>query len=294
MSQAPGPRSNWLMGSLSDARRDPLGFFLSSAEEHGDVVRFRLGPTTAFLLRGADAFKQVFIDEQRNFTKDTNAYRSIRLVLGNGLVTSEGDFWLRQRRIAQPAFRREKIASVDTIVVEETGRMLEGWGPRAARGEPFDVFEEVTNALARITGRSLLGADVSGISGELSTALGSILELAQKRALSVFPLPPSLPTPQNRRMHAARAVMDRFIYATIEERRAKGAAGSDLLSRLMTAKDEETGAAPRRGHDALQRRLRDHGHGARLVALPPVEEPDRPRSLARGDRPRPRHAGSAG
>ena len=106
---APGPKGNWLLGSLADARRDPLGLFLSSANTYGDVVRFRFGPATAYLLRGSDAFKQVFVDDHRNFSKDTNAYRNLRLVFGNGLVTSEGDFWLRQRRIAQPAFTRQKI-----------------------------------------------------------------------------------------------------------------------------------------------------------------------------------------
>ena len=240
---APGPKGNWLLGSLADARRDPLGLFLSSANTYGDVVRFRFGPATAYLLRGSDAFKQVFVDDHRNFSKDTNAYRNLRLVFGNGLVTSEGDFWLRQRRIAQPAFTRQKIAAIGSIVVEETERMLDAWAARANPDEPFDAFGEVMAAASRLTERALLGT-VSESASEVAEALTTVMYVAQERAMSVFPLPPSIPTPRHRKLKAALAVLDRFIYGIIEERRAKGVTDRvDLLSTLMSARDEETGEA---------------------------------------------------
>ncbi len=109
-SVAPGPRGHPLLGSLPDVRRDPIRLFVDSFRRYGDVVRFRFGPMVAHLISAPAGVNHVLAENHRNYGKQTRGYRNLRYVLGNGLLTSEGDLWKRQRRIAQPAFHRQRIA----------------------------------------------------------------------------------------------------------------------------------------------------------------------------------------
>ena len=109
MKVAPGPRGALFFGSLLAARRDPLKMVMDAVRDHGDVVRLTFGPAAAHLVRHPDQMKQV-LQDPKLFSKRTRGFDNIRLLIANGLLTSEGDFWLRQRRIAQPAFHRERIA----------------------------------------------------------------------------------------------------------------------------------------------------------------------------------------
>ncbi|HEY0094530.1 MAG TPA: cytochrome P450, partial [Archangium sp.] len=107
----PGPRGHWLLGNLPERRADPLGFFTRGRERYGDVVRYRMGPFELYQVSHPDDVKRVLVDNARNYRK-TRLMQRLRPVLGNGLLLSEGDFWRRQRRLAQPAFHRERLAGL--------------------------------------------------------------------------------------------------------------------------------------------------------------------------------------
>src|SRR5437870_9383774 len=116
-SPAPGPRGHPLLGSLPRARRDPIALFMDSFRDYGEVVRFRFGSMVGHLVSSPAGVNHVLAENNKNYGKQTRGYESLRYVLGNGLLTSEGDFWKRQRRIAQPAFHRSRIASFAQTMV---------------------------------------------------------------------------------------------------------------------------------------------------------------------------------
>ena len=133
---APGPRGQILFGSLRHVRRDPLAFYLEARRQFGDVVRFRsMGPYYWFLLSHPDDIEHVLRKRAQNYPKGIFNVR-LGLMIGEGLLTSEGDFWLRQRRLAQPAFHRRRIAGYAEIMVAEAERMLAGWHDGEVRDVP--------------------------------------------------------------------------------------------------------------------------------------------------------------
>ncbi|MGA9521473.1 MAG: cytochrome P450 [Myxococcaceae bacterium] len=237
---APGPRGHFLLGSLPDVRRDILGFMHALPETYGEVVRFRLGPETVHLVRRPEHVKHVLLDNHRNYSKDTHGFRALRRILGNGLLTSDGEFWLRQRRIAQPAFHRKHIEGFASLMTHAAGEILEGWVSFARSGEAFDVAEEMTRASLRIVGRTLLGTDITAQADAVADAVTVVLHDANRRLSQLFPMPDFVPTPYNRRFRAARATLDEIVLGMISQRRAKPIEG-DLLGMLMAARDEETG-----------------------------------------------------
>ncbi|MFP2934087.1 cytochrome P450, partial [Pyxidicoccus sp. 3LG] len=156
----PGPPGEPLLGNLRALRKDPLTYFPAQVREYGDVVRLRVGPVTVTLLAHPDAIRHVLQDHARNYNKQTRGFAMVRELLGQGLLTSEGDFWLRQRRLAQPAFHRQRLAGFGRTMVDATADLAEALGPRVASGQPFDVAEDLTHLTLRIAGLTLFGTDV--------------------------------------------------------------------------------------------------------------------------------------
>src|SRR5215470_2251455 len=134
----PGPKGAPLFGNLLSFLRDPLGFLLNAANVYGDVVHFKLGPTHMFLLNHPDYIKDALVTENGNFTKNRSLKR-LKVVLGEGLLTSEGAFWRRQRRLAQPAFHRQSIGSYGTVMVAYARRLSERWQD----GDTLDIAKEM-------------------------------------------------------------------------------------------------------------------------------------------------------
>jgi cytochrome P450 len=245
----PGPRGVPYLGSFFDARRDPIALFVNATREHGDVVGLRFGPFRYVIVNHPDAIHHVLVDNFKNYTKSRN-YQGIKLVLGSGLLTSEGEFWKRQRRLAQPAFHRERLAGFARMMVDDTTRMLDRWS-ESDDGAPFDLHEEMMRLTFRIVGRTLFHVDVDGDAAAIGRALSVVLRHADEYGNSLLPLPPWVPTPANARFRNAMSTLDELVYRIIAERRASGEDTGDLLSMLMSARDEET----QRGMDDQQ--LRD-------------------------------------
>lgn len=215
-----------------------MGTF-EAAARLGDLVRFRFFHRQGFLVNHPDLVKRVLVDEHRRFGKKTRGYDNLRLILGNGLLTSEGDFWRRQRRIAQPAFHHRAIAGFAETMTSAAQRMLTRW--REDSLTRVEMEAEMSRLTLEIVGRCLFSTDLSDATDQVGPALGTVLELAMNRTTRVFQIPLSVPTPLNRRLERAVAELDRVVLGIIEERRRRADRPADLLSMLLDAKDEESG-----------------------------------------------------
>lgn len=274
----PGPPPR-LFGRLDEMRRDPIALLMNNARLYGDVTRFRLGPLEVYQLAHPDDIRHVFQENYRNYSKQTRGFAALRSFLANGLLTSEGSYWLRQRRIAQPAFHRARIASFgDTMVRAATDMLarwrtnatpagLPRWGPRHGIATT-DITAEMMRLTLRIVGETLLGADVSGDADRVGKSVSIALRAANDAIFRVVQLPRVLPTASHRRLKAALASLDHVVFDLIARRRRTGEATGDLLSMLMAARDEETGEA------MTDRQLRDEvmtiflaGHETTAIAL---------------------------
>ena len=236
-----GPQGHPVIGNLLDYMRDPLSFCLRGAREFGDVLRLRVPGLTSYQLNHPDLIDSVLVRNQQNFVKDRYT-RDLRNLLGNGILVSEGDFWRRQRRLAQPAFHPKRVESYGQIMVDSALRLLSGWSD----GQRFDVHEQMMRLTMEIVARTLFDADVSSDAAEIGAAFDDIMKdhnslLSMAR---IF-LPPGLrllgelPTPSRiRRIRAVRR-LDRTVYRIIAERRVSGQDRGDLLSMLLHAQDED-------------------------------------------------------
>jgi cytochrome P450 len=252
-SVPPGPGSRPPMDDLQALRRGPHEFLLQVARSYGPVVRYPVGPLAVYLVTGPDGVKQVLQDNHKNYSKNTFQYNLLSTITGDGLLTSDGDFWLRQRRLAQPAFHRTRVTGFGQMMVEATEAMLTRWDEHADRAEPLDVAAEMMHVALQIVGKAMFSAEIGHQADELATATLTVLDHIVGRARTFGIVPEWLPTPGNRAHKRAMNVLDRSVYGTIRARRgaypersgakSKDAAFDDLLALLMAAKDDQTGEA---------------------------------------------------
>jgi cytochrome P450 len=237
----PGPRGRPLVGSLPDLRRDRLGFLTRTALQYGDVVQYRIASFHLVQVSHPDGIQRILQENHRNYTKDSPTLREFRRVLGNGLFTSEGAFWLRQRRLMQPAFHRQRIAALGEMMVNAAQSMLQGWQSASLNGQPMDVSQEMMALTLEIACRALFSANIQPHVQEIGRAVTEIVEEVVFRFDHPFYPSPPFPTPRNRRYQAALQTLDRIAYELIQQRRRQPVEGGDLLSLLMEMRDEDTG-----------------------------------------------------
>lgn len=247
-NRPPSPPGQWLLGNLPEFRRDMLGFFTRCAREYGDFVALKLGPRRVHLASHPDFVEQVLVTENRKFGK-SYVFELLRPVLGNGLLNSEGEFWLRQRRLMQPAFSKSSVNNYAGSIIEYTQRLLAQWSD----GQPCDVHREMTRLTMGIVGKALMDIDLTEVSSEVAAPLEEAMRDFSHRFESAFNFPPWVPTPRNRRakrnVHRLDAVVNRIIRA----RREAGGDRGDLLSKLIHARDEvdHTGMTDRQLRDEV-------------------------------------------
>lgn len=265
MSQVPpGPGNRPPLDDLEALRDGPHAFFLRVARNYGPVVRYPVGPLAVYLVTGPDGVKHILQDNHKNYSKDTFQYNLLSTITGKGLLTSDGEHWLRQRRLAQPAFQRQRIAGFAPMIVDAAGAMLDRWSAHAASGKPIDVASEMMHVALQIVGKAMFSAEIGDQADELATATLTVLDHIVGRARTFGVVPEWLPTRGNRAHQRALSVLDEAVMGTIAERRQSlqglgpsaarqestgpaDAAGSgrdpmeDLLALLMRATDEQTG-----------------------------------------------------
>jgi cytochrome P450 len=233
----PGPKGHFIFGNLPEYKTDPLGFLTKCAGEYadGDVIYLRL-PYPAYLLTNPTDIQEVMSNINR-FAKSRQELRSVRPVLGNGLVTSEGGFWHRQRQLVQPAFHRERIAAYGNIFTTYTDQLLSMWQD----GEIRDIYKEMENLSMKIVGKTLFDTDVATETKQVQELMVTAMEHfdLRSRHLLLSLLPESFPTPENLRFRKALHQLDDIIYNIIQRHRAGGEDKGDLLSMLLQARYED-------------------------------------------------------
>jgi cytochrome P450 len=236
-----------LVGSARELRRDRLGTFERAMREDGDVVRFLVGPPgRRFEVYGVfhpDGVQSVLAGSRGRYSKATRVYQEIAAALGWGLLTSEGDQWQRQRRLIQPLFTRRAIAGYATLMAEEASAAAARWAPGAGVAATVDAHVEMTRLTLRVVGRTIFGDDVDEARDVMRSAFPVVTRHAFRRAMSPVPLPASWPTRANIRAARARRDLYAVVDALIARRKRAGADGEDLVSRLLRARDPDTGAA---------------------------------------------------
>ncbi|MCI0699050.1 cytochrome P450 [candidate division KSB1 bacterium] len=231
----PGPKSNMPFEVLRAFRRDVIGFLKQAADQYGDVAYFKAGPQKIFLLHHLDHIKDVLVTHHRRFSKSRGLQLAKRL-LGEGLLTSEGGFHLRQRRLVQPAFHRQRIETYGRVMVDYAARMGERWQD----GETKDVAHEMMQLTLAIVGKILFDAEVEAEADEIGKALTTAMTLFMERlTMPLAGLFDLLPLPSNFRFLKAKKRLDATIYRMINERRASGRDHGDFLSMLLLAQDLE-------------------------------------------------------
>ncbi|WP_149181954.1 cytochrome P450 [Streptomyces sp. TRM49041] len=244
--QIPGPAGLPLVGSMLDLKRDSLGTFLAAYREHGDVVRITAGPpglrTELYAVFSAEGAQQVLATESANFRKDNLFYQEVRESFGNGLLTSQDEEYLRQRRLVQPLFTRRRVDSYAEAVTGETAALTAAW--RHTPDATVDVAAEMTGLTLRAVARILFGTDVESAVDVVERCFPVIGDYVLGRAFSPVTVPRDWPTPANRRAAGAVAELYGVCDRIIEERRADGsvATGEDLLSLLTRAGSDEDGS----------------------------------------------------
>lgn len=225
-------------------QRDPLEFLPRAAKKYGDVVGLRFLNFRTLLLSHPDDIEDVLVRQPRKFSKGRILKANKRL-FGEGLLTSEGDFWLRQRRLAQPAFHRARVARYAETMVAYAQRILGEWRD----GEVRDIQAEMMRLTLEIVGKTLFDADVREDTREVGRTLAFLLKVGSNFRRMVL-VPPWLPTPGNIRIALAIRKIEKIIYRIIARRRASGRDAGDLLSMLLAAEDED-------GSHMTDKQLRD-------------------------------------
>jgi cytochrome P450 len=234
----PGPPGHWLLGALPRLRTDMLGFFEQCARDYGDAAYFRVATRRSMLLSHPADIEKVLVTENRRFKKNY-ALNFLRPLLGNGLLLNEGDSWLRQRRMIQPAFSRPKVESFAPAITDCTERLLNEWHA----GETHDIVPAMMRLAMAIAGRALLGIDVAEQFSDVARCLDNVMHDFLARFGAALPVPPWIPTPANIRLRRTIRQLDKILHHLIDERRAAGATGGDFLSTILKARDEDTGRA---------------------------------------------------
>jgi cytochrome P450 len=233
-----------LSGNITDFRHRRLEFFADCAQQYGDLSTFRFGPRRCFLINRPDLIERVLLTDARHYIKHFGA-RNYKPVLGNGLVTSEGDFWLRQRRLAQPAFLRSRLTSYAPTMVQLTEQMLtQEW----RHGRLVDIHAEMGRLTSAIALRTLFGLDDTRECDAYTDTLREVFGLLSARLGR--PWPGWLPTPSNLRLWRGLRRLRSLVDSFIKQCRSRLVPGDELLSRLIQARDED-------GSHMTDRQLRD-------------------------------------
>jgi cytochrome P450 len=229
----PGPRRPFPGANLLAFSRDPISFLTDMARNHGDVAGFKIGPQQMVLLNHPDLVRDLLVTNSRSFVKGQALERAKR-VLGEGLLTSEGSYHLRQRRLAQPAFHRQRVASYGEAMIRFAEEHSATWQP----GRVVDMHAELMRLTLRVVGRTLFDRDTTADADDVGAVLNDLIDMFGLVTTPLADLMEHLPLPSTRRLQRATARLDALIYQMIAERRASGEDRGDLLSMLMLAQDE--------------------------------------------------------
>ena len=262
----PGPRGQ-LFGLTLGLRfaKDPLGFLDDVRRASGDIVFFRVGPVRWYFVNNPDLIREVLVTKGKQFHKERATLNALRQVDGEGLVITEGDKWLRQRRLLQPAFHSRRMGRYAGAIVDRTERMLARWRP----GQTLNIVDEMTHLTLEIIAKVFYDTELTGQAAHLGEAVRILSQTFYNELTTIIPLPDWLPLPAKRRKRWAIQTLDSLIRGFICERRTSGVDRGDLLSMLLLAVDEEgdgTGMSDEQARDEAVTMF-NAGHDSTAAAL---------------------------
>ncbi len=234
----PGPAGLPFLGHLLRARKDPLRFAMELTREYGDISSFRIGPYKGYLLNHPDYFHHVLKAHHRNYNKENYNYKKLKPVLGEGLITAEGEQWLHHRRLMQPVFHPKRVDRFGSTVIAATREMLERWDAPAARNEPLPFAAEMMRLTLRIIAESLFSTDIRSSTEIVSRSFSTLNREISRQFQTLFSPPRWIPTPRNRAFNKALYDLNGLVYRIIDKRRKENNKDDDLLGMLLAARDD--------------------------------------------------------
>jgi len=231
----PGPKSFSPLGQTRAVLKDPINLVLDCWQQYGDIVRLRLLTQTVILLHHPDYAKVVMQDHHKNYDKNLFVTQALKILLGNGLFTSDGSLWLRQRRLIQPIFQKKHLPELYPLITESAQNLLQQW----PQTDSFDLSRETMTFIMKVIGRSIFSLDLHTQADIIENYMHKVTPALSSYAS--FPFPPLwVPTPRNQNVHREMAKLNKMIYGIIDQYRASSSPQThDLLSLLLSTQDEQ-------------------------------------------------------
>lgn len=237
LTYPPGPKTWHPLGQVFAFKNDLIGLLMNTTRRYGDIAYINMAGRPLILINDPDLIKDVTVTDHRNFIK-SRALRLMKRLLGNGLITSEGEFHRDQQKMMQPSFRRDRIEAYARVMIEDTVRCRDSW--RA--DQTYDIYQEMTKLSLGIATKTLFHSDVDGEAQELGECLTVAMKLFERSANPMAEVLEKLPLPSNIAFRKAKRRLDATVRRMIDERRADGHDRGDLLSTIIAAQSDETGA----------------------------------------------------
>ena len=237
----PGPKGAPLVGSLFDFRRSgTLDFYRDVWRQYGDVSSATVGPVKFFVVVRPEHIQHVLVKNPDKYVKGIS-HEKLRVAIGNGILTLEGEKWYRQRKLMQPVYTPKGIRPYAEIMTDESQHLIERWRTQLPPDRVVDINQEMTRVTMKVISRAMFGIDMDENFRDAARALIMLLEYTSASTNTLIDMPLFIPTPTNQRLKHAKRVLREFLMNIIQKRRQEGLQ-DDLLSMLMSSKDEETGA----------------------------------------------------
>ncbi len=231
----PGPQGSLLWGSLKEFQADSIQFLSDSVRQYGDFVRFRFGPVIVYLLNRPEYVEHVLVRHSRRYDKHTRSVSKLRATCGDSLLSSDGEPWLKHRRLIQPVFQPQRVAEFVPTIDASTDEMLESWVAYGKNGQDVDIVSEMMGLTMTIAARAFFASDIRDRTKMIEQALEEILKDTWRRLETPFDLAAISPLFHRPRFRRAVHDIDQIVYRIIGQRRHSGADTNDLLSRLLHA-----------------------------------------------------------
>lgn len=231
-----GPKGSFVLGSAKEFRKDPLAFVQKLDREFDGLCKVKLGPVEGIFTSQPELIKEVLVTKNKSFIKGSS-YKELKHFLKNGLLTSEGETWFKQRRLAQPSFYKKTVETFFDTMVKYTERTIEKWN----QAKEFNALPEMNNLTLAAIGEAVFNKDLTGESGNIGSNLSFMIEETNTRMWNIVNWPIWFPTKNNKRFNNGIKSIDKVVFDLIEERRKGGEASSDFTQMLMEAEDADTG-----------------------------------------------------
>jgi cytochrome P450 len=240
--QTPGPSSQFFLGNLMEFKRNPLRCMIAWQRNYGDLVHFKLGSRDFYLISHPDLAEQALVQQQDAFVKlyDASQPKGLALILGQGLITSTGNLWSKQRRLIQPVFHRSNVQTMLPAMTEACQQMLTRWN-ELSNPATVNISDEMMRLTIEVITQTMFGTSILNQIDQIAPALETSLRFAVNTIIYPLWLPLIIPTPANLAFKKARQLLDEFIYSIIAQRRAYPSNQNDLLQMLLDAEDPQTG-----------------------------------------------------